>query len=476
MKEALERIKQELINSGSNITKSRLDELIRANELTFEEQEKLFDILISKKIKVINDSNNENTNEEDNYEVTETDLKEVEEVTEDELKNINDDKDLKNDNNYVPDSVKAYLNDIAKIPLLTPEEEKEIASRVREGDEDAKKILIESNLRLVVSIAKRFQGRGLDILELIQEGNIGLMKAVERFEPEKGFKFSTYATWWIRQSVSRAVADYGKTIRIPVHMGEQINKYMREKRIITQQLGREPTNLDIAEVRAKVEVLKVFTKINERDLETILNSTGGKIFNQKEIVSKIELSNDENERNILHKAKREIEQELNKKLSYEEFAEICTENEILKSINNKLNRDELHALKRSLDEEVKIQLEKIKEFNKLSADTVSLDTPVGEDQDSKLADFIPDENTNAEDEALMQSLKKAIAEVLSTLPEREQTIIRMRFGLDDGRPKTLEEVGKNFGVTRERIRQIEAKSLRKLRHPSRSKKLIDFTR
>ena len=427
MKEALERIKLELINSGSSIAKSRLDELIRANELTFEEQEKLFDILISEKIKVINDSNTENVNAEDNYEVTESDLKDVEEVTEDELKNINDDKDLKNDKNYVPDSVKAYLNDIAKIPLLTPEEEKEIASRVREGDEDAKKILIESNLRLVVSIAKRFQGRGLDILELIQEGNIGLMKAVERFEPEKGFKFSTYATWWIRQSVSRGIADYGKTIRIPVHMGEQINKYMKEKRIITQQLGREPTNLDIAEVRAKIEILKTFNKINERDLETVLNDSGD-------------------------------------------------ETEVLKRINNKLNKDELHALKRSLDEEVKIQLEKIKEFNKISADTVSLDSPVGEDQDSVLADFIPDENTNAEDEALMQSLKKAIAEVLSTLPEREQTIMRMRFGLDDGRPKTLEEVGKTFGVTRERIRQIEDKSLRKLRHPSRSKKLIDFTR
>ena len=427
MKEALERIKLELINSGSSIAKSRLDELIRANELTFEEQEKLFDILISEKIKVINDSNTETVNAEDNYEVTESDLKDVEEVTEDELKNINDDKDLKNDKNYVPDSVKAYLNDIAKIPLLTPEEEKEIASRVREGDEDAKKILIESNLRLVVSIAKRFQGRGLDILELIQEGNIGLMKAVERFEPEKGFKFSTYATWWIRQSVSRGIADYGKTIRIPVHMGEQINKYMKEKRIITQQLGREPTNLDIAEVRAKIEILKTFNKINERDLETVLNDSGD-------------------------------------------------ETEVLKRINNKLNKDELHALKRSLDEEVKIQLEKIKEFNKISADTVSLDSPVGEDQDSVLADFIPDENTNAEDEALMQSLKKAIAEVLSTLPEREQTIMRMRFGLDDGRPKTLEEVGKTFGVTRERIRQIEDKSLRKLRHPSRSKKLIDFTR
>ncbi|QUH27358.1 RNA polymerase sigma factor RpoD [Serpentinicella alkaliphila] len=272
----------------------------------------------------------------------------------------------------IDDPVRMYLKEIGKVPLLTGEEEIALAQRMEDGDEDAKKKLVEANLRLVVSIAKRYVGRGMLFLDLIQEGNLGLIKAVEKFDYRKGYKFSTYATWWIRQAITRAIADQARTIRIPVHMVETINKLIRVSRQLLQELGREPK--------------------------------------PEEIATEMDISED-----------------------------------------------------------------KVREILKIAQEPVSLETPIGEEEDSHLGDFIPDEDAPAPAEAAAFSLlKEQLVDVLDTLTPREQKVLRLRFGLDDGRARTLEEVGKKFEVTRERIRQIEAKALRKLRHPSRSKKLKDY--
>ena len=272
----------------------------------------------------------------------------------------------------IEDPVRMYLKEIGKVPLLSADEEVELAKRMAEGDEDAKKRLAEANLRLVVSIAKRYVGRGMLFLDLIQEGNLGLIKAVEKFDYHKGFIFSTYATWWIRQAITRAIADQARTIRIPVHMVETINKLIRVSRQLLQELGREPTPEEIAA-------------------------------------------------------------------------------------------------------ELDMPVERVREILKISQEPVSLETPIGEEEDSHLGDFIQDDNVPVPAEAAAQTLlKEQLDEVLDTLTEREQKVLRLRFGMDDGRARTLEEVGKEFDVTRERIRQIEAKALRKLRHPSRSRKLRDY--
>ena len=272
----------------------------------------------------------------------------------------------------IEDPVRMYLKEIGKVPLLSAEEEIELAKRMEKGDEAAKKRLAEANLRLVVSIAKRYVGRGMLFLDLIQEGNLGLIKAVEKFDYRKGYKFSTYATWWIRQAITRAIADQARTIRIPVHMVETINKLIRVSRQLLQELGREPTPEEIAK-------------------------------------------------------------------------------------------------------EMDMSVERVREILKISQEPVSLETPIGEEEDSHLGDFIQDDNVPVPaDAAAFTLLKEQLVEVLSTLTDREQKVLRLRFGLDDGRARTLEEVGKEFNVTRERIRQIEAKALRKLRHPSRSRKLKDY--
>lgn len=272
----------------------------------------------------------------------------------------------------IDDPVRMYLKEIGRIPLLTAEEEVELAKRMQQGDEEAKRRLAEANLRLVVSIAKRYVGRGMLFLDLIQEGNLGLIKAVEKFDYTKGFKFSTYATWWIRQAITRAIADQARTIRIPVHMVETINKLIRVSRQLLQELGREPLPEEIAK-------------------------------------------------------------------------------------------------------EMGISEEKVREIMKIAQEPVSLETPIGEEEDSHLGDFIEDHDAKAPaEEASYTLLREQLDDVLHTLTDREQKVLRLRFGLDDGRARTLEEVGQQFGVTRERIRQIEAKTLRKLRHPSRSKKLKDF--
>ena len=272
----------------------------------------------------------------------------------------------------IEDPVRMYLKEIGKVPLLSAEEEIELAKKMEQGDENAKKRLAEANLRLVVSIAKRYVGRGTLFLDLIQEGNLGLIKAVEKFDYRKGYKFSTYATWWIRQAITRAIADQARTIRIPVHMVETINKLIRVSRQLLQELGREPTPEEIAE-------------------------------------------------------------------------------------------------------EMDMPVDRVREILKISQEPVSLETPIGEEEDSHLGDFIQDDNVPVPaDAAAFTLLKEQLVEVLGTLTEREQKVLRLRFGLDDGRARTLEEVGKEFNVTRERIRQIEAKALRKLRHPSRSRKLKDY--
>lgn len=272
----------------------------------------------------------------------------------------------------INDPVRMYLKEIGRVPLLSAEEEIDLAIKIEQGDEDAKRRLAEANLRLVVSIAKRYVGRGMLFLDLIQEGNMGLIKAVEKFDYRKGFKFSTYATWWIRQAITRAIADQARTIRIPVHMVETINKLIRVSRQLLQELGREPTPEEIAE-------------------------------------------------------------------------------------------------------EMGLTPEKVRDIMKIAQEPVSLETPIGEEDDSHLGDFIPDDEAQAPaDAAAYELLKEQLKDVLDTLSDREENVLRLRFGLDDGRTRTLEEVGKVFGVTRERIRQIEAKALRKLRHPSRSKQLKDF--
>lgn len=343
--------KKELIELGKkkgNITYEELAEKLKGLELDADSLDDLYNTLSENHIKVVSE------NEEDDEDLS---------TTSNELLT----KDL-----TINDPVRMYLKEIGQIKLLTTEEELELADRIAQGDEQAKATLAEANLRLVVSIAKRYVGRGMLFLDLIQEGNIGLMKAVEKFDVTKGYKFSTYATWWIRQAITRAIADQARTIRVPVHMVETINKLARVERQLTLELNREPT-----------------------------------------------------------------EEELAKKMG--------------------------------------TSVEKIRDIYKISQEPVSLEIPIGEEDDSHLGDFIPDEtNMSPEDFAVNELLKDEISEVLLTLTEREEKVIRLRFGLEDGRPRTLEEVGQLFGVTRERIRQIEAKALRKLRHPSRSRKLKDY--
>ena len=296
------------------------------------------------------------------------DIEELEELDKEELV----DPEALMDSFSIDDPVRMYLKEIGKVNLLTPEEEVALAIRMSEGDEEAKKRMAEANLRLVVSIAKRYVGRGMLFLDLIQEGNLGLIKAVEKFNYQKGYKFSTYATWWIRQAITRAIADQARTIRIPVHMVETINKVIRVSRQLLQELGHDPTPEEIAE-------------------------------------------------------------------------------------------------------EMNMPVDKVRDILKIAQEPVSLETPIGEEEDSHLGDFIPDEDASEPAEAASFTLlKEQLTEVLSTLTPREEKVLRLRFGIEDGRTRTLEEVGKEFNVTRERIRQIEAKALRKLRHPSRSKKLKDF--
>ena len=299
----------------------------------------------------------------------ENDEQELEEIVNEAAE---DDLDEVSRNMAVDDPVRMYLKEIGKVPLLSADEEMELAKKMEEGDEEAKKKLCEANLRLVVSIAKRYVGRGMLFLDLIQEGNLGLMKAVDKFDWRKGFKFSTYATWWIRQAITRSIADQARTIRIPVHMVETINKQIRVTRQLLQELGRDPTPEEIAA-------------------------------------------------------------------------------------------------------EMEISVDKVREISKIAQEPVSLETPIGEEEDSHLGDFIPDDDVpSPADAAAFSMLKEQLMEVLETLTDREQEVLRLRFGLDDGRQRTLEEVGQQFNVTRERIRQIEAKALRKLRHPNRSKKLRDY--
>ena len=299
----------------------------------------------------------------------EPDVEELEKVEDIKVEDINT---MNFDGINIDDPVRMYLREIGKIPLLSFDEELELAKRVINGDEEAKQKLAESNLRLVVSIAKKYVGRGMLFLDLIQEGNMGLIKAVEKFDYTKGYKFSTYATWWIRQAITRAIADQARTIRIPVHMVETINKLIRTSRHLLQQLGREPTPEEIAQ-------------------------------------------------------------------------------------------------------EMEIPVEKVMEIQKIAQDPVSLETPIGEEDDSHLGDFIQDEDSPApQDSAAYTLLKEQLEEVMNTLTPREAKVLKLRFGLEDGRARTLEEVGREFQVTRERIRQIEAKALRKLRHPSRSKRLKDY--
>ena len=342
-----------------------INNFFKDTPLNAEQMEKVFDFLDASGVDVLRISDSD----ADEALLLDDDLDKIAEEEEVELDKI----DLSVPEGVsIEDPVRMYLKEIGKVNLLTADEEIELAKRMEQGDENAKKRLAEANLRLVVSIAKRYVGRGMPFLDLIQEGNLGLIKAVEKFDYRKGYKFSTYATWWIRQAITRAIADQARTIRIPVHMVETINKLIRVSRQLLQELGREPTPEEIAK-------------------------------------------------------------------------------------------------------EMDMSVDRVREILKISQEPVSLETPIGEEEDSHLGDFIQDDNVPVPaDAAAFTLLKEQLVEVLSTLTDREQKVLRLRFGLDDGRARTLEEVGKEFNVTRERIRQIEAKALRKLRHPSRSRKLKDY--
>ena len=350
---------QDIVKKAKAKGKITYEELAKELENTNPDQiDKVFDAFEEMGVNILNDDF------EDEPDID--DLKEVENLKLDEI------TETSYEGISVDDPVRMYLREIGKIPLLSYDKELELAKRILEGDEEAKQELAEANLRLVVSIAKKYVGRGMLFLDLIQEGNMGLIKAVEKFDYTKGFKFSTYATWWIRQAITRAIADQARTIRIPVHMVETINRLIRTSRHLLQQYGREPTPEEIAK-------------------------------------------------------------------------------------------------------EMDMSVEKVMEIQKIAQDPVSLETPIGEEDDSHLGDFIQDEDSPApQDAAAYTLLKEQLAEVMQTLTPREAKVLRLRFGLEDGKARTLEEVGKEFDVTRERIRQIEAKALRKLRHPSRSKKLRDY--
>ena len=362
---------KELIDKGktskNKLTYTTIADVLESADLDKNQMDDIYDMLMSKGIEIISET------EPDDFDI----ILDEEDLTENPDAIIEEANEIDLEANMpkgvaVDDPVRMYLKEIGKVPLLTADEEIELAKRMEKGDEEAKKRLCEANLRLVVSIAKRYVGRGMLFLDLIQEGNLGLIKAVDKFDYTKGYKFSTYATWWIRQAITRSIADQARTIRIPVHMVETINKLIRVSRQLLQTYGREPTPEEIAQ-------------------------------------------------------------------------------------------------------EMGLSVDKVREIQKIAQEPVSLETPIGEEEDSHLGDFIPDEDVPAPAEAAAFSmLKEQLVEVLDTLTEREQKVLKLRFGLEDGRARTLEEVGKEFEVTRERIRQIEAKALRKLRHPSRSKKLKDY--
>jgi RNA polymerase primary sigma factor len=361
--QTVEQVKEHLIELGKKrgvLNFKEIMERLSTFELDSDQIDEFYEYLADQGVEILN----ETEDEEDDIGPIEEEEEEQDEFSFDDLSVPPGVK--------INDPVRMYLKEIGRVPLLSADEEIQLATRIEQGDEEAKRRLAEANLRLVVSIAKRYVGRGMLFLDLIQEGNMGLIKAVEKFDYNKGFKFSTYATWWIRQAITRAIADQARTIRIPVHMVETINKLIRVSRQLLQELGREPSPEEIAE--------------------------------------KMELTPD-----------------------------------------------------------------KVREILKIAQEPVSLETPIGEEDDSHLGDFIEDQDALApSDAAAYELLKEQLEDVLDTLTDREENVLRLRFGLDDGRTRTLEEVGKVFGVTRERIRQIEAKALRKLRHPSRSKRLKDF--
>ena len=387
LQEILEKLQKIAKSNGNVLLMSDLSEAIAQFDLTDEDSDSIFESFKKANITIENDEiidesiddikdepidimNADSFDDDDIYDSIDDESDELDYLSADiDNSMLNIGSDVK-----VNDPVKMYLKEIGRVPLLDKDEEVEVAARVAQGDEEAKRILISSNLRLVVSIAKHYIGRGMLFLDLIQEGNLGLIKASEKFDPDKGFKFSTYATWWIKQAITRAIADQARTIRIPVHMVETINKMTRIQRQLIQDLGREPSPEEIAE-----------------------------------------------------------------------------------KMGNGVTAD------------------KVREIQRIALDPVSLETPIGEEDDSHLGDFLEDkEAVSPSDYATNELLKDELYAVMKDLTEREERVLRLRYGLDDGRPRTLEEVGKEFGVTRERIRQIEAKALRKLRHPSRAKKFGDY--